>query len=88
MSQPPSKTMKIETQCSMPKTSRSQQDQAQTGQAPSEQSSDGSQPSEGFLLQHARDVFEAKVTMYNPSTLDLLPEQLVVEHYLLLSNTI
>ena len=57
-----------------PKTSRSQQDQAQTGQAPSDQSSDGSQPSEGFLMRHARDVFDARVVLYDPATLNLLPE--------------
>ena len=57
-----------------PKTSRPQQDQAQTGQAPSDQSSDGSQPSEGFLLRHARDVFEARVVLYDPDTLNRLPE--------------
>ena len=59
-------------------------------QSESEQSSGGSQPSESepWLLRHAREVFEAQVVLYDPKTLDKLPEAVVMEHYLLLGSTI
>ena len=57
-----------------------------------EQSEEGSQPSssdgEPWLLKHTREVFEPDVVLYDPWTLDLLPEAVVMEHYLLLGDTI
>ena len=59
-----------------------------TEQASSDQSSDGIQSFEDEFLRDARQVISPWGVLYDPATLDMLPEQIVVEHWRCLDKNI